>query len=106
MLHCQYWKFNAAHTADFASPQTAGVHDMFGVNRVVFVGDDIPGAVRAMVESSDPSVCINLGATIFRADRVGVCNTIRVDTAFVFVVKRTDKIFLFKQRVQNFCFFD
>jgi hypothetical protein len=49
MLHCEYRKFETAHATDFAGPQTAGVHDMLGVNRVVFVGDDIPRAVRAMV---------------------------------------------------------
>ncbi|MEY4128747.1 MAG: hypothetical protein RIS81_496 [Actinomycetota bacterium] len=94
MLHCEYRKFNAAHATDFASPQTAGVYDMFSVNRVVFVCDDIPCAVRAMVESSDPSIRVNLGATILCANCVSVRNTIWVNAAFVFVVKSANEIFL------------
>ena len=97
MLHCQNRKFDSAHATHFSGPQTTCVDDMFGVNRVVFVGDYIPCAVWAVVESSDPSICINLGATIFCTNRVCVCNTIRIDAAFVFVVKRTDEIFFFKQ---------
>ena len=96
VLHCQDRKFNAAHAAHFAGPQTAGVYDVFGVNRVVFVCDHIPRAVRAVIESSDPSICVDLGATIFCANRVGMCNAIRVNAAFVFIVKSADKIFLFK----------
>ena len=106
VLHCQHRKFNTAHAADFASPQTAGVYDMLGMNRVVFVCDDIPCAVGAVVESSDPSVCVNLSATIFGTNCVSVRNAIRVDAAFIFVVKCAHKIFLFEQWVQNFCFFD
>ena len=99
MLHCQNRKLNAAHTTHFSGPQTTSVDDMLSVNRVIFIGDYIPGAVWAVIESGDPSIRINLGTAIASTDRICMSDAVWVDAAFVFVVKRTDEVFFFKQRV-------
>ena len=74
------------------------------MNRVVLVGDDIPRSVGSVVEPGHPCVGVHLGAKFFCTDRVCVSHAIWVNRTFVFVVQRTDEIFLFEQRVECFCF--
>ena len=104
VFHCQHWQFETTHTSNFSRPQTASIHNMLSMNCVVFVGDDIPCSVWSVVESGYPRVGVHLGAAIFCADCVCVRDAVWVNRAFVFVVQRTDEVFLFEQRVECFRF--
>ena len=70
VFHRQHWQFKTTHAPNFSRPQTTGVDYMFGMNGVVFVGDDIPCSVWAVVKPGHPRVGVHLGATVFRTDCV------------------------------------
>jgi len=100
VLHGQHRQLQPRHAADLASPQAARVHHVLGMDGVVAVGDDIPGAVGALLQIGDPGVGVHLGTAVASTDRIGVGDPVRVDAAFVLVVERADEELLLQQRVQ------
>ena len=97
VLHGEQRQLEPDHAAAFARPQPAGVDDVLGVD-VALVGDDVPGAVGALLEVRDPREAVDLGALHARGLGVGVGDAGRVDMAFERVVERADEMLLVHQR--------
>ena len=100
VLHGEHRELEPAHATDLARPQSAGVHDVLGVDRVVAIGDHVPRAVLALRESGHPRVGVDLGPALASADGVGVGDAVGVDAAFVLVVESADEVLLLEQRVE------
>ena len=68
MLHGHEGEFDAHHVPDLASPESAGVDNVLGLDGAL-VGDDEPAALTRPLELEDPRVTVDLGP----ADSRGLC---------------------------------
>ena len=99
VLHREHRQLDAAHPPHLASPQSTRIDDVFGVDGVIPIGDDIPGAVAALAEPGDPGVEVHLRTAVAGTDGVGMGDPVWVDAALVLVVQRAHEEALLEQRV-------
>ena len=97
VFHGKDRQLDADHAADFARPQAAGIHHVFGVYGALF-GDHIPCAVGALAQFRDAALSHDLGAADLSGLGIGVGDAVRVHMAFDRVVHGTGEMLLVHQR--------
>ena len=97
VLHCEHRQFNADHATNFARPETAAVHNMFGDDRAL-IGDNIPTAILALVQFFDLCFQIDFSTLNTRRLRIGMRCAVRIEIAVGLVEHRADEFRFIKQR--------
>ena len=92
MLHGEDRELETDHPADLARPQSPGVDDVLGVDRVAILDLDVPGLVRTLRQPGDQRVQADLRAGHLGALHVGTGDAGRIDVALDPVVQRTDEV--------------
>ena len=98
VLHRQHRQLDAAHAADLARPQAAGVDEVLAGDGALLSTVELPGLVRQLTDRLDPGVLDNLGAGELGRPREGTGHARRIDVALDRVEHRADEVLLVHHR--------
>ena len=94
--HAQHRQLQSDKAADLAGPQSAGVHDVLGMDAAL-LGDDVPAAVGALYRIGDAALLNHLGAVGARRLGIGVGGAGRIEMALERVPHGADELRLVEE---------
>ena len=112
VLHGQHRQIEPDHPSHLACPQPPGIDHMFAADHPLLiarrsvVGVNIPAPVTGAVDLTDPGVAVQGRAFQACGFDISVCDSRRVDVAFVGVVHGPDEVLLVEQGHEPFRFSD